>query len=1017
MFVLGAVLLELLYSFNLFGEMKKKSDQKRTKKRKEMVSVPVSTNMSEREQNVLSQYYKVPYTKKKEKEEVLSEVQEELQKYTHSDAVQFAEGSLRCKDNSYTKYSILPKNDEYKIKTYQAVGALRAYYRVVAEKPDKYILSACHANIHGYHRGDLRFLEVNHRTRSATGTDAFCVIGKLYLGDIVAVTGLASLRDFESLDSRDVSPETEPIWMATHIYVLRRDIRTNVTFSILNFADQTAVVKDHNELMNINYNCLEPGVLYFGDAFFPEKIRDFFTDDHHPNHRNHLIKECSKIHQPSNPYGTIFAAYKSDALTEIFDIGQTAFKKPSVHGNEASKIVENCVLMGYSAANALQYGRLDARDFPMKNTVRNGRILEFYIDNPFKNPTEGKWGAGNQIEIGGRTGKDSAVIETAIAEKKRLLKISARLSKDVPKHIRFDKGLYIASQREPLDIKILKDGFYKELPDFSNGQRILKTLYGAGPISKRPVIGFPCLYETKDAIIKLNRYQAEYVKMIKDPDNPIIIGSSPFGCGKSMTIVTAAMEKCKGAPSTKQLLLTQSNFASVNLVEIASKMKNGFRFIRFISEKNTKKVADDCLTDYDMPVMMKKIFKEWALGKYQIEGGRLNMKHGHNILNFLFNEKCVEPHELQGHARICYGSLKRCKNPNKFLLDEAFFVLYSPQVIMTTADSLHTLLSYNILPKHSISTIQIDEASQLPEHTFIGLLARFPNANYGLIGDIKQLPPFCETGLEGKLKDYGIGNTMERAVAGNLFPQAMLREVYRCHPKTTRLLGELFYDGKLEPGVLEKDRDSFMFGRPDFWPNPQSPFLVVNNPEKGKKMGTSCGNSHEKHLVMDLLKVLTTDYKGYQLHESDIGIISFYKAQTSVLTDALRGRGVKCGTVDSFQGSEKEVIILCCTNETITDFMQDGNRLNVAMSRAKQATIIIGNLTGLKEAKYWKSIVNEAVKYGCVVTPDHVRRLASRLGNFEIKPRDSSPNRRIFELNGLDHLYHHMGNMTLIDQI
>ncbi|EGT49500.1 hypothetical protein CAEBREN_10528 [Caenorhabditis brenneri] len=306
--------------------------------------------MSEREQNVLSEYYVKPY-KKKPKDEVLSVVQEELRKYTHDDAIKFAEMSLNCKVISFTKFSVLPKNNKYKIETYRSVPGIRAYYRVVAEKPNRYILSACHANIHGYHRGDLRFLEVNHHTMSPDDTDRHSVIGKLYLGDIMAVTGLASLREFESLDSRDVSPESDPIWMATRIYVLGRDIRRNVTFSLLNPVDQTAVVKDHNELMSINLDGLQSDVLYYGDAFFPEKIRDFFTDDHHPDHRNRLINKCSKIHQPPNPYGTIFAVYTSKALTEVSEIGQTTFKQPSVHGNEASKIVESCVLMGYSAAN------------------------------------------------------------------------------------------------------------------------------------------------------------------------------------------------------------------------------------------------------------------------------------------------------------------------------------------------------------------------------------------------------------------------------------------------------------------------------------------------------------------------------------------------------------------------------------------------------------------------------------------------------------------------------------------
>ncbi|CAO4372935.1 unnamed protein product [Caenorhabditis nigoni] len=221
---------------------------------------------------------------------------------------------------------------------------------------------------------------------------------------------------------------------------------------------------------------------------------------------------------------------------------------------------------------------------------------------------------------------------------------------------------------------------------------------------------------------------------------------------------------------------------------------------------------------------------------------------------------------------------------------------------------------------------------------------------------------------------------MERAIEEKMFPEAILRYVYRCHPKITELLSELFYDGNLISGVEENQRNEFMRRRPDFWPNPHYPIIVVHNRDKAYKIGTSCGNRAEKILAKQIVEDLLKEKDEYQLKPSDIGVISFYAGQTSVLSDSFRGTGVKCGTVDAFQGSEREVIILCCTNERISEFMQLSNRLNVAMSRARQATIIIGNSIGLSEAKYWKDIVKKVEENGGVV--DTSKRL------FHVDPKE-----------------------------
>ncbi|EGT49791.1 hypothetical protein CAEBREN_04089 [Caenorhabditis brenneri] len=921
-----------------------------------------------------------------------------LHEYTHKEAMQFAESSLHAKKVTDRSHRKLQERKDYEVRTFVSESGVRAYYRVVAKTRDGYVMAACHVNVHGPHRGDLRFVEVNSRT-VVKGSERYSVVGMLYLGDIVAVTELGMLREPVTNDVFQTTVDQECVWMSSKITVLPRNILKDVTLSVLSPKDGTAVVKDQCELMTLPEGMnLECGQLFQGDAFLPEKIEEFFCQDYNSEHKNELIALASKIHQEPNPLGSIFEIRSSPALKEIFEIGVDAFKKSSKHNTPTGEIVETCVLMGYCAANALAFGRLDTRAFSIQDAKRVGRLLTFHIDNPMEKPTEGKWTVGNRISVHGAAGGAHAVIETVLVVKNEL-KITARLSKDAPSHLKFTGGLFLVSQMEPEGRPILRDGFFNQIPEGSHGRKILETLYGGAKLQKHAVAGKSFCYPVESPV-ELNRFQSEYVEMLQDRENhPIVVGSSPFGCGKSMTIVTAAVELAKIVhPSKKQLLITQSNFASVNLVEIARRVAEGpnpggFKFVRFITPNNSKAVAEDCLTDYDLPVLQKRIFIEWAEGKHQL--GKVMYAHRHKIVNYLLNNQLVHPKSFVGEAAESLKQRKQAGSVSPRALLEVFLILYRPSVIMITADSLPSLLQNNVLEKKDVSTIQIDEASQLPEYSFVSLLTLFPHANFGLIGDIQQLPPYCEIGLEGKLKDYGIGNTMERAVKGDLFPQAMLREVYRCHPKTTDLLSDLFYGGKLISGVSENRRKSFMEGRPDFWKNSNFPVMIVNNQGKTQKIGTSCGNADEKEVVQRLLGTLTSNYKGYKLQESDIGVISFYKGQTSVLIDALRGRDVKCGTVDAFQGTEREVIILCCTNEQISEFMQLGNRLNVAMSRAKQVTIIVGNVDGLRKAKYWNTIVERAEKHGCVMEADSLPKVylapRAKLANESYRPACAEP--------------------------
>lgn len=62
----------------------------------------------------------------------------------------------------------------------------------------------------------------------------------------------------------------------------------------------------------------------------------------------------------------------------------------------------------------------------------------------------------------------------------------------------------------------------------------------------------------------------------------------------------------------------------------------------------------------------------------------------------------------------------------------------------------------------------------------------------------------------------------------------------------------------------------------------------------------------------------------------------------------LRKISLNVNTIDSFQGSECDVLLMSTVRTNGVGFMDDMCRLNVALTRAKQSLIICGNFMSLK---------------------------------------------------------------------
>jgi regulator of nonsense transcripts 1 len=208
--------------------------------------------------------------------------------------------------------------------------------------------------------------------------------------------------------------------------------------------------------------------------------------------------------------------------------------------------------------------------------------------------------------------------------------------------------------------------------------------------------------------------------------------------------------------------------------------------------------------------------------------------------------------------------------------------------------------------------VLIDEATQAVEpEALVPLVLGCKQAV--LVGDHCQLGPV----ILGK-------RAATAGLAMSLFERLMLLGVrpirlavqYRMHPALSSFPSNTFYEGALQNGVSAAERDA-----PDVlfpWPVEGRPlmFWAQHGAEELSASGTSYLNRTEAAAVE---KAVTALLRAGVAPEH-VGIITPYEGQRAHVAGALaRGplraalyEAIECASVDSFQGREKDYIILSC---------------------------------------------------------------------------------------------------------
>ena len=246
-------------------------------------------------------------------------------------------------------------------------------------------------------------------------------------------------------------------------------------------------------------------------------------------------------------------------------------------------------------------------------------------------------------------------------------------------------------------------------------------------------------------------------------------------------------------------------------------------------------------------------------------------------------------------------------------------------VVLSTTYSAKSCISKDMVFDYVI----MDEASQVDIKT--GALALSCAMNTVIVGDDKQLPNVVSReeaqALNAILSTYNVDDKYNAATHSFLqscvevfkdAPVTLLREHYRCHPKIIEFCNQKFYDGELVSMTTDKGEDKVL--------------QVVR---------TVKGNHARRHFNQREIDVITQEVMPEYADMGTVGIITPYRSQAEEINKVI-GSDI-ASTVHKYQGRECDTIIMSMVDNALTEFSDDPNLLNVAISRAKTHLCIVTN--------------------------------------------------------------------------
>ncbi|KAF2452979.1 DNA helicase-like protein [Lineolata rhizophorae] len=309
------------------------------------------------------------------------------------------------------------------------------------------------------------------------------------------------------------------------------------------------------------------------------------------------------------------------------------------------------------------------------------------------------------------------------------------------------------------------------------------------------------------------------------------------------------------------------------------------------------------------------------------------------------------------------------------------------------------------LKNEQFDVVIIDEASQaLEAQCWVPLLTA---KKVVLAGDHLQLPPTikslnskatkeakdkkgkgakAQVEPDPKAADAAQPTTLETTLFDRLLGlhgpsiKRMLTTQYRMHSLINEFPSAELYDGQLVADDSVKERllrdlpyevqDTDDTREPLVFHDTQGGDFP-ERPEDDVPLSGGLGSLNESRsneLEAALVKQHVESLVGAGVRPEDVAVVTPYSAQLGVVSRLLREAfpGIELGSVDGFQGREKEAVVLSLVRsnpEHEVGFLGEKRRLNVAMTRPKRHLCVIGDSEtvgrGSKFLKRWMAYLEE----------------------------------------------------------
>jgi len=184
----------------------------------------------------------------------------------------------------------------------------------------------------------------------------------------------------------------------------------------------------------------------------------------------------------------------------------------------------------------------------------------------------------------------------------------------------------------------------------------------------------------------------------------------------------------------------------------------------------------------------------------------------------------------------------------------------------------------------------------------------------------------------------------------------MLDRQYRMSQRIQAFASAEFYDGALRPATPEVAGQTLR----DLGVDPADlPDGLAGGVDFDDPDGTRDGNRNVREAEAERVAEIVDAYVAAGVDPDDIGVIAPFRAQVAEIG---RRTAVTVDTVDRFQGSSKEVIVvsLVATGDLDGPIFEDHRRMNVALTRAKKQLTLVGDDDALASEPFYARMLEWA---------------------------------------------------------